>query len=202
FFLLRPKYLIMIFPLIAQKVMMSNTYVWGLNGHYSVELMPLIGLAGIDVFSSINVWIVNVKRVILSCSVFLACFSTIYTMHHRSQWFFYENLNFFSKVHYTSSVDVSYVHKALKRYIPKDVSLSASTCLVPHLYQRQYMWSYPIVKTADYIVILDTQGANWPLEQNEVVKNIEDLEKSSEWETILAEKRLYIFKKKSVSKGI
>ncbi len=193
FLILRPQYLIMLIPIYAQKLLNDDFAKWGINYQYSIEFVPILALAS---FSYINQAFKNYKTVASVILLFITMLITAITLDSRvSKWFDPEQYRFYQKQHYVSDVNVNEINKALA-IIPSSASVSASSRLVPHLSFRDYIYQFPVVENAEYIVILDTDKV-YPLSAEELQKQIKELKDSKAWELIYNQYKLLIFRKSS-----
>jgi len=150
---LRPKYLIWFVPIVAQKVLNDDPFRWGNATYYAIEVVTLLPLSVYLVISSLHSGRLQKALVVLSCVGALGM--TIHKMdssNHAIPWTFYKSkINFYNKSFYQSPFDIKKVNKLLKR-IPKDARVSCSNVFTPHLAQRQFVYFFPTVKDAEYIV--------------------------------------------------
>ena len=52
--LLRPVYLFMLIPIFAQKLLSNDYALWGINSHYSIEFVPILSIAIIDLLRKLK----------------------------------------------------------------------------------------------------------------------------------------------------
>jgi hypothetical protein len=80
--------------------------------------------------------------------------------------------------------------------IPKNVSVSATNALVPHLAFRDYIYQYPDAENnVEYIALLENEDY-YPLSKEAFLKKRDDLIASSDWEIIHSSKNLLIVKRR------
>lgn len=189
----RPQYLIMLIPIVAQKVFSDDFGKWGINNHYSIEFTPIIVICFYDGISYLkNKKIIYVSAIIGFISTALLSQNKIEKRH--SIYYNMKNMVFYSKEHY----EMEFNRKELKRVmalIPEDANLSASTMFCPHLSFRKNIYQFPDVHDAEYILLANSENA-FPLKVEEVEAKIQEYRQSPEWETISASKRIYLFKKR------
>lgn len=192
--IIRPFYLIMLIPIIAQKVFSDAFTRWGISYHYSIEFAPIIIIAFYDSTKYINYKKIN----LLLATVF--CMLTIYTTFTKmktrvSLYYDGKEGNLFSISHYKSE----YNRKELKRImqlIPDTANLSALSPFAPHLSFRKNIYQYPDIHDAQYILIAKSETA-FPVRGIELTRDIESLNKSPDWETIAASGDIYLFRRKN-----
>jgi len=158
----KPQYLIMILPIIAQKMFASNFIIWGIQNQYSIELAPMISLALIA--------FLPVFKTSTSKYLFLAIL--IFTSYfYNTDKLGKNNIPIFRAEHYHSEIDVKEVREAFK-LIPDKAVISVNSELAPHLAFRDTIYHFPIVKNAAYIVILK-KGSSYPLSQDQLNKRLD-----------------------------
>jgi len=193
---LRPKWLLIAIPLIAQKVLNDDVPKWGLNHHYSVELVALVTFGLFEALKGLNKYSWrNVVATLLVASTFA---TTLIKYDGRiSKWYIRACQNIFIKQHYQRDFDTAELREALK-LIPGDgeTSVSAHFNLVPHLAFRKDIYEFPTVDDAEYIAVL-TQGY-WPMDSQEEYSNaIQDYLDDPGWIIIYEGNMTIIFKRKT-----
>ena len=155
--LLKPNYLIMTIPLIAQK-MLANYYVfWTPYLHYNVEFAPIVVVASFILLATIkNRFIAQT----LAFGVFVFALGTlIYTTRYGKTWHSYAKCVVFDASHYKQpKCDVHEVYSYMKQ-IPDDASVCASDIFVPHLCLRKDIYTYHDKKIYDteYMLLLEPE---------------------------------------------
>ncbi len=192
--LIRPKWLIMLIPIYAQKLLHDDAMKWGMNYHYSIEFAPILSLALFEVLSDINK--IKLRRYFILGSVLLTVvFHAIKLEDRRSVWYAEKKIQFYHKKHYQRSFDVWKVHRVIDEKIPDKAPLSAHTRLVPHLIAREKIYMFPKIKDAEYIALLRA-NRTYPMKDKQAYKEkIEDLKASKNWHLIHDANKLNIFKK-------
>lgn len=157
-FLYRPYYLFMLIPVFAQKLYSNDTGKWGINGHYSIEFAPIIALAVFEFLRTNEKKLPVAKMAILVCAVTFA--STIWKLDNRwSKYYMAKPARFFTLSHYKQTmIDIPELYRAIN-IVPDDAKVSAVSFIVPHMAFRDYIYQYPYVFDAEYIVFaLDPQN--------------------------------------------
>ena len=183
FILLRPAFLIMLIPVIAQK-MLSNTFTfWGTNAQYSIEYIPVLCAATISFFSAGK----DRKPILLYVSLLLTTATTVKLLDSRiSKWYYPELVRIYQPAHYRPYVNNHEVYDALS-LIPPDVASTASLCLAPHIANRFALYHFPVVKDAVYMALLKHEHDAWPAETpGAYLDLIDQYKKDSNW-TIIRE---------------
>jgi uncharacterized membrane protein len=170
----KPRYLIMIAPVIAQKMFSESHSFWGTGGQYSIEIVPIISLALISL-------LLTTKKNYMKAIILVALII-----------FGRPGFSAFRAEHYKSDLDIVQLKADLKVIPPKAV-ISVSSDLSPHLFRREKIYHYPIIKDAEFIVLLKNRNP-YPLRSEDFVKNIDKLKKDPA-STILVDSRdMIIFK--------
>ena len=158
FCLLKPNWLIMLLPLVAQKMLADDIALWGVGNHYSVEFAPVV-VCG--VFAAASRFKSSQARptVAVAIAMPLLCLGvTIYTCTNAKAWVQQENVRLFYGKHYQQrDFDRHYTNQLLKR-IPDNASVCASQCFSPHLALRDSIYLYPIGLQHNPQYILITQN--------------------------------------------
>lgn len=191
--LFKPQYLIMLIPIVAQKVLSDDFGKWGINSHYSIEFTPIIVICfydGISYFKN--------KKVIYTAAS-LVCISTgllTYNKMEKRHSIYYNKINtcFYIKEHYQCEFNRKEVNRVMK-LIPDDASVSALTVFCPHLSFRKNIYQFPDVHDATYIMLAKSE-TSYPLKPNELNNKINEFINSPDWSTLSADKGIYLFKKK------
>jgi len=200
--LFRPKYMIWFIPIVAQKVLNDDFFRWGLATYYSVEIVTLLPLSVFLVLSSFKTNKLQNYLAGLVCISSLAM--TIHKMdssNHQVPWTFYKaKIKFFDKSFYEAPFEVKKVNRLLKQ-IPENAKVSASNIITPHLAQRQFIYFFPTVSDADYIVfsMLDN---NYLMSADENDKHRNNYLNSPEWQIIGKEYPVFLLKKKTEAESL
>ncbi len=159
-----PSYIVMLIPIYLQKMLTVDPALWGVTGQYSIELVPIISLAFVAL-------LVKLKRRKLAARWHYLAAAVIVVMTYGSlsyaiangklsMWKNDDNVNLFSPGHWHSSVDVSAVSSYLAA-VPPDAAISVSSSLAPHLSFRDKIYQYPVIKDAQYLVLMQDRRDNF-----------------------------------------
>ncbi len=119
--------------------------------------------------------------------------ATISSLDHRvSKWYSAERIQFYNKDHYVTPYNVKKVQAVLKE-IPKNAPVSATNGLVPHLAFRDYIYQFPVINNAEYIVILKS-GNIYPMNEKEFEDKLNELNSSKEWVKVKEDENIVLFK--------
>jgi uncharacterized membrane protein len=147
----RPWYALMLVPILAQKLLANDAGFWGLNAQYSIEIAPVLTLAVADALLATRRPAAGLRAWALG-GVVLFTVVTLYT--RRSTWYDRATTNFLVGGHYRSVYpDQAGLQAALAR-VPAGVPLSASSTLVPHLADRRDLFLFPVLRTAQLVMLL------------------------------------------------
>ena len=153
--LLKPNYLIMVIPLIAQKMLADYVMLWTPYLHYNVEFAPIVVVAGFTLIASVKKPLVAQT---LAGLIFVSTLGTlIYTNRYSRIWHNYSKCKILDRSHYEQKkFSVSDVYSYMEM-IPDDASVCASDIFVPHLCLRKdiYTYRYKNIYDTDYMLLFE-----------------------------------------------
>lgn len=170
----RPKYMIMIAPIIAQKMFSQSHSLWGTGGQYSIEIVPIISLALVSLLLSTRKNYIRAVVLVIVIILGRPSFSA------------------FRAEHYKSDMNISQLKEDLK-VIPSKAVISVSSDLSPHLFRRDKIYHYPIIKNAEYIALLKNRST-YPLRKVDFEKKIENLKNDPSATILVDNSDMIIFK--------
>lgn len=156
FTLLKPNYLVMLIPLIAQKMLASDRLFWGVSFQYSVEVMPVLVISSFLVIARIKK---QLPRLVLACALLLSTIlTTFYTVGVPKSLILVDQLCMYQSRHYEQTKFDACYARTLIRQIPRDASVSAATMFVPHLAMREDIYDLDSRPNpgADYVMITES----------------------------------------------
>jgi uncharacterized membrane protein len=160
----RPWYLLMLAPILGQKLLANDYALWGINYQYSIEFAPVLALAVVDALCSQAPRRPAPTR--WTWAVAGAALFTITTLYvRRSEWYDRAAYNFLQGRHYHSAYpDRAALYAALEQ-VPAGVPLSSTSRLTPHLLNRRDVYLFPVLRSARLVLLPRTTDANdaWPL---------------------------------------
>lgn len=193
-FFIRPIWLLMLLPIYAQKMFTTYVGLWGINGQYSIEFVPIISLALFSFISELK----DVKsKIYISIFFIIATLTaTLRTMDRRtSTWYNAINHRFYSLQHYKTNYNTDELYSSLK-LIPNNAVVSAQSYLVPHLFEREKIFVFPDnIDNSDYLVLLN-RNSKYPLSEEDYYTTLKKMLLNKNWELIYCKNYTYIFKKK------
>jgi uncharacterized membrane protein len=193
-FFIRPQFLIMLIPIFAQKMFHNDFLKWGIGAHYSIEFAPICSIGAFYVISKIE----NIKWknylafgiTFLSLAVSVRSFDRTFTYFDRALQRIYQ------PGHYKRNYDVAEAHSGLK-LIPDDAKVSAQSAFVPHLAFRDYIYQFPVINDAEFIVFSYAEYF-YPLTKQSFDVQVAMLLNSGEWEKMYDKNQMVILKKSAV----
>ncbi len=188
---LAPEFLIMLIPIFGQKMLNDLPIRWGISLHYSIEFAPLVVIAFYSVIHRLKKYKVAIASVLLA-STFIS--SANFLDHRTSEYYNQANSQFYKKAHWKRNFDVAEVNRLLKT-IPADARVSAQSHLCSHLAFRDFIYHYPHVADAEFIVLLTAEENKYPYDDAQYKKAISDFLASGEWKIFTKSAALLILKK-------
>ena len=187
-----PEYLIMILPILAQKMFNDLPIRWGISDHYSIEFAPIIVLGFYSFLNGLK----KRKTQVALIALLICVISSFKFMDNRtSEYYKKDNTRFYSVEHWKRHFDVNAVHKALKM-IPDSLRVSAQSPLAPHLAFRDYIYHYPHKGDANCIVLLTAEENKYPFTEAQYQDEIKKLLENEEWVIFTQTKDLLVLIKK------
>lgn len=194
FLLFRPQFLVMLIPIYAQKMFSDDPSKWGIYNQYSIEFVPILVLASFTVFSALKD---HRAALLAGILLFLSSFDT--TKRFIDLWspnVYYKTIdNFYKPSHYTREFPVKEMHQNLVKYIPKDVSVSATYFLVPHLAERKQVYQYPNIDNADFIAWANDSIGTYPMDSVAYYHSIDTIKSNGQWADVYENDHLVILKR-------
>nr|WP_319401056.1 DUF2079 domain-containing protein [uncultured Carboxylicivirga sp.] len=177
-FLYKPKLLIMLIPIIGQKMLANDAAFWGPHNQYSIEFVPVFSF--LFVFLAGRILNKTKQYVLIGLAISITFFVVTDKYKH---WF--EN-NASNIIISTQEIDVSVgesiqweagsifdIYSGLAT-IPKGAAVSATSTLVPHIANRDKIYMFPKVLDADYIALHNTNNT-YPITKWEYTHEIETI---------------------------
>ncbi len=188
---LKPHYILMLIPIYFQKLFHDNYLMWGIYGQYSIEYAPILA---IGIFSAISEFKSIKLSKIISVVVLLGVIcSTIRIMDNTVIYTDKSRIRLYKTSHYKRDYNVKIVHEQINK-IPENAIVSAQSSILPHLSIRDYIYQFPIVKDADYI-IYSPKESTYPLLEEDFYVKIKDIMSSNKWRTYFMSEDIVILEK-------
>lgn len=189
----KPWYLVILLPILGQKLYHNNPLVWGIQYQYSIEFAPLLAIGTFDVLRSLNSQ--KLRTILSYLMVLLSLTSVIRLMDNTIAQVEKARLRVYKKAHYFREFDLNNAKNALK-VIPKDAVVSAQSAFVPHLALRETIYTFPTIKDASYIILSPVENPYPMTDEKEFSLLIHILLNGGEWETIFNSRDILVFKRK------
>lgn len=173
----RPWILVMIVPLLLQKLLHEGPFQWGVLAHYAVEFAPLCTFA---IFGWPALW--KPQRWRTSLAWMGALLSVAVTIRVMDASIFKENRakqRFYQSAHYHRDFDVRGV-RAIIASVPPDASISVLSPYLPQLTMRKDLYMFPIAPQVDHI-LLATLEEPYPLDKEQFAEALDTLATSRFW---------------------
>ena len=190
--LFRPVLIWMLIPIFLQKMWSDKTQTWGVNDHYSIELVPVLTLGA--VFFIQDLIKERYRSIVMFLAGGLALFSTISIMDRPVVFLRKEQVRIYQAEHWRSPVDKDAFSFIVSR-IPDDAVVSVQSCLLPRLAWRDNCYAFPLVKNARYILVASS-GQSFPLKAEAYQNALDTLERSVFWEEQINQSGIHLFVKK------
>lgn len=191
--LFRPVYLLMLLPIIGQKLYHDNPAMWGINYQYSIEFAPIFA---IGIFETIAGWKQKRVRVIASLvSIFLAFVCSVRSMDRSIIYVEKARIRVYQAKHYKRDFPIDEAYRILK-IIPDEAVVSAHACFIPQIALRPTVYQFPIVKDAEYILLSPKEGT-FPLTKEQFTAEADRFTHSPEWKVIVQNENFILLKKNS-----
>lgn len=195
--LFRPLWLLMLVPIFLQKFLHNQIQMWGINDQYSIEFAPILALG---IFSSGNSSLpTKVRNLILSLAFLGSVICTIRLMDRTSSMIKRANVRLYQPAHWKAEMDVRAINAALK-FIPDTAIVSSQSPILPHLAWRDKIYTFPIIKDAEFIVY-EKAKAPYPISVDDFSHITDSLENSSNWKIVYKENNVRLLKRVLIDKS-
>lgn len=187
----KPQYILMLIPVYFQKLFHDNYLMWGIDGQYSIEFAPILTIGTGKLIYSLNKPKLQFFLTLLFVILNLVC--TIRLMDRTILFTNKSRIRIYQSSHYQRNFKLNDVYEAIK-IIPDTATVSAQTSILPHLALRDKVYTFPIIKDAEYIV-LNTLDDTYPLDtiayKNLVLQMLQD---TLQWNTIYHKNSVILLK--------
>jgi uncharacterized membrane protein len=188
--LVRPWYLLLLVPVLAQKMLSDDPAFWGMTRQYSIEFAPLVSMALAECIRLIRK--PGLQTIVTSVFIALSAMVTAYTIERSADRV---STAFYSPVHYAAGIDVTQTYEVIKN-IPHNAVISVATNLAPHLCDRDTIYHFPIVRSAGYIAVFTRQRSTYPLDAGEFTKELDARRVSGDYDVFYADSCLLVLRKR------
>ena len=189
---LKPNYLLMLVPLLAQKMLASDPNFWGISFQYSVEFVPVLVVSSFLVLIKLknSRWRMALVLVLLLSTVL----TTFYTIGVPKSTILVDQLCVYQSRHYQQKDFDRHYACELLAMIPDDAYVCAAPMFVPHLAFRRQIEDFSSTKNtqAEYVLITEHYF-------NFKKYNVMLFGNRDEYETVATDGNLYLLHRKQPS---
>lgn len=192
----RPVLLLLIFPVMAQKMLMDSAWKWSLSGYNAIEITSVLTVVAFFIISRFKH---EKLRQSIAIGITMICMiATVHAFGNRhTQWHESRKENILSKRMYSPHKNVQPVYEGLA-LIPDDAAVSATNKVAPHLAYRSSIYVFPEVRDAEYILLFD-DGDPFPLNHEKFRSLREEYLNNADWIVIFEKGEMLILKRKSLN---
>ncbi len=191
FLLKKPQYLLMLIPIVFQKMFHDNVLMWSHSFQYNIEFAPIITIGVFSVILEIKS--LKIQTILAYVALIFTFSATMRTLDRTVFWTDKSRIRVYKSSHYERNFDVAFVHKNLKKIDPNAI-ISAQSPFVPHLSLRDKIYEFPAIKDAEIIVLNRRENPD-PLTQEEFEFKTDSLLQSSAWSVQVDNGELLILKR-------
>lgn len=191
FLVFRPIFLFMLIPIFLQKLYHDSPIIWGVYQQYSIEFAPIliIGLSGLLVKIKANKW-----RYFSALLLIYFTGKTTFGLMEKTEFdWSKEHIRVFEKEHYSTPWNEDEIYQEINK-IPQNANVSCNSALAPHLALRDNLYSFPVVKNADYIIVSPITGT-YPLNPVSFDSVVTVYKNKPDWKCIHNSKQVTVLKK-------
>jgi hypothetical protein len=189
----RPQYIVMIIPVYFQKLFHDNYLIWGIDAHYSIEFVPILIIGAGEFFLSFKKYHIQNSLAVILLLLNLIC--TIRLMDNTILFTNKSRIRIYQSSHYERKFNIKTVYDAINM-IPDSSVVSAQTSILPHLSLRDKIYTFPILKDAEFVV-LNQDDDTYPLDTIAYKQNVSQLLKDTlHWKIIFQKDAVFVLNKK------
>lgn len=186
----KPYYLLMILPIVGQKMYNDNPTMWGVTHHYSIEFAPIFTAGIFDVIKQFKRF--KLQRIFAYAMLVIGMGTGIHVMDHTIAYAEKARIRIYKEAHYNREFPIEEANRVLAM-IPNQAVVSAQAAFVPHLALRDNIFTFPEIKHAEYILFSPLENP-FPMEPTTFVKVTDSLRRDSTWESVYASDALVLLK--------
>lgn len=177
----QPRWGLMALPLLAQKMWHDDPGKWSVIAQYGVEFAPLIGIAVPIALSRIT--ITKQKQMLITLAIIAGLACLIRFMDRTNAYHDRSRIRIYQAQHYVKPYPLDVVRDLLAS-IPPNASISAQSPAVPHLALRDRLYQFPIIRDAEYIVLLPLEST-YPLDRSSYRSVVAEIKQQEEWRMVM-----------------
>jgi len=185
-------FLVMLLPVLAQKLFHDQPEIWGINDHYTAELAPIMT---IGVFYTLIRFRSSqkTKNILGYVMVVLSLALTVHMMDHPQSLVRRDNVRVYKPMHYKPVIDRAVFNEAVT-LIPGNAAISCQSMIQPHFAWRDKVYAFPVINDAEYIFLF-TEDGFYPLEENVYREKVNQLKQDSTWKILLEKKGVLLLQR-------
>lgn len=189
----KPNYLVMVIPILGQKMLAADTGFWGITNQYNVEFAPIVVIASFIVLSRLSK--PHCKVALSTLMVAMTLTTTIYTTIHPRSAIRKENVRLFDVKHFHQPNFSKETAYRMLGEIPNDASVCATTFFTPHLAMRDSVYIFPmgLGYGAEYYMLKEHDWCYYEGEEEEIARLIAD---TAQYEILDTDGTLYLIHRK------
>lgn len=188
----KPVYLLMLIPVLGQKLYNNTPGIWGVQGQYAIEFAPILTIATFDVIRTIRHE--KYRECIALLMVLLSVVFAIRVMDNTYSYVEKARIRIYKKAHYSREFSIQEAHRVLKK-IPNNLTVSAQSPFVPHLALRDKIYTFPQIGNAEYVLFSPVDNP-YPASQEAFDRITDSLRHAPGWEKIYDTNELVLLKRK------
>lgn len=190
FCLRKPVYLLMLVPIIAQKMFSDKIGLWAAN-HYAIELAPILAIGSFEAIATFRN--VSWRKAASYTAAILSVACTIRIMDHTVFYAEKSRIRVYKSAHYSREFPIARAYDVLEK-IPDDAVVSAQSAFVPHLSLRESAYQFPIIRDAEYILLSPVENP-YPIDSAAFRHKKDSLLENREWEPVVNDAFFLLLKK-------
>ncbi len=151
---LKPRYLVMLIPIFAQKMFSDDFGKWSISDHYSIEFVPVLTIGAINAIETFKKYYIIQLLLASFLTISTALFTYFKLEKMTFPWHEKTRSQFYTKNHYVSSYSLKSIEEAIN-LIPQNAKICASSVLIPHIPNFRYIYNYPEFNDANCFFLLE-----------------------------------------------
>jgi uncharacterized membrane protein len=167
-----PVLLWMSIPIAAQKFLSLNGGPWGIESHYSIEIVPLIGYGSV---LFLRTYSKELGYIFIGVSTAVSLYFN-YQIYITTQ----PRVNILEPSFTQTRLKIDELNVLMKQ-IPEGASVSCVSIFAPRLANRKFLYHFPNINDAEYIALLKGNLSTYPLNKEIYQKELSRLKQDSTW---------------------
>lgn len=184
----KPIYLLMLIPVLAQKLFHDNVAMWGVNQHYAIEFAPVLAIGTFEVLGNFSS-----KKWLQYVAVVFSLAAAIRVMDNTIAYAEKARIRIYKSAHYNREFSIESAYVVLSK-IPPTAAVSAQGAFLPHLALREDAFQFPIIRNASYILLSKVENP-YPLDPASFNAKYDSLKASNQWVSVVEEEEFLLLKR-------